>query len=291
MRAANIRLISPNSKQLIYNLFIYLCGMILGALSFLHFSWIDLLDILMVALILYFIFRWIKGSSAFNIFIAIIIVLVVRVLATALGMKMMSALLGTIIDVGAIALIIIFQPELRRFLNNLGRSAGNTLEKRNILLKIFGHEVSGTLSGESMDEIAEACFEMSAQKTGALIVIRHNNRMEDILSTGDIIDAEISRRLIMNIFFKNSPLHDGAMIISDNRITAARCTLPITERQDLPARFGMRHKAAVGISEASDADVVVVSEQTGGISFVRAGKVTPIKSMNALKLTLGGKAE
>jgi len=265
--------------------------MILSALSFLNFSLIDLLDILMVAAIIFFIFRWIRGSSAFNIFIAIIIVLFVRILAVALGMKMMSALLGTIIDVGVIALIVIFQPEVRRFLNNLGRSAGSTLEKRNFFQKMLSRDSSETLSPASIDEIAEACSEMSAQKTGALIVIRHNNLLDDIMSTGDNIDAEISRRLIMNIFFKNSPLHDGAMVISNNRITAARCTLPITDRQDLPARFGMRHKAAVGISEASDSDVIVVSEQTGGISFVHAGKVTPIKSVNVLKLTLGGQVE
>lgn len=265
--------------------------MVLSALSFLNFSWIDLLDILMVAAIIFFIFRWIRGSSAFNIFIAIIIVLFVRIIAVALGMKMMSALLGTIMDVGAIALIIIFQPEVRRFLNSIGRRAGSTLEKRNFFQKILSRDSSETLSPASIDEIAEACAEMSSQKTGALIVIRHNNLLDDIMSTGDNIDAEIGRRLIMNIFFKNSPLHDGAMVISNNRITAARCTLPITDRQDLPARFGMRHKAAVGISEASDADVVVVSEQTGGISFVHAGKVTPIKSVNVLKLTLGGQVE
>lgn len=265
--------------------------MILGALSFLNFSWIDLLDILMVAAVIFFIWRWMRGSSAFNIFIAIIIVLIVRILAVALGMKMMSALLGTIIDVGALALIVIFQPEVRRFLNTIGRSAGNTIGKRNIFQKMLTRDSSNTLSSASIDEIAEACKEMAAQKTGALIVIRHNNLLDDIMSTGDNIDAEISRRLIMNIFFKNSPLHDGAMVISNNRITAARCTLPITERQDLPPRFGMRHKAAVGISEASDADVIVVSEQTGSISFVHAGKVTPVNSINVLKLTLGGQVE
>jgi len=269
----------------------YICGMILGALSFLNFSWIDLLDILMVAAIIYSIFRWIRGSSAFNIFIAVLIVLFVRIIAVALGMKMMSALLGTLIDVGAIALIIIFQPEFRKFLNNLGRSAGSTLGKRSFFQKFLSRDRSGTLSPASIDEIAEACAEMSSQKTGALIVLRHNNLLNDIMSTGDTIDAEISRRLIMNIFFKNSPLHDGAMIISNDRIAAARCTLPITDRRDLPARFGMRHKAAVGISEASDADVIVVSEQTGGISFVHAGKVTPMKSVNTLKLTLGGQVE
>lgn len=265
--------------------------MLTGAFSFLHLSLIDLLDILMVAAVIYFIFRWIRSSSVLNIFIAIIIVLIVRIVAVALGMKMMSALLGTIIDVGAIALIIIFQPEIRRFLNNLGRGAGSTLEKQSIIQKLLSRRNGDVLAARAADEIAEACKEMSEQKTGALIVFRRNNSLEDITATGDILDADISKRLIMNIFFKNSPLHDGAMIIGGNRIVAARCTLPITDRSDLPARYGMRHKAAVGISEQTDADVIVVSEQTGGISFVRAGIVTRIDSVTTLKLKLGGQAE
>ena len=132
---------------------------------------------------------------------------------------------------------------------------------------------------------------MSAQKTGALIVIRRKDLLQSIIDTGDVIDAEISSRLIMNIFFKNSPLHDGAMIIGNNRIIAARCTLPITERTDLPARLGMRHKAAVGISEQCDASVIVVSEQTGRISHVRGGEIKTVASINALKLLLSGKSE
>ena len=265
--------------------------MLTGAFSFLHLSLIDLLDILMVAAVIYFIFRWIRSSSALNIFIAIIIVLIVRIVAVAIGMKMMSALLGTIIDVGAIALIIIFQPEIRRFLNNVGRGAGSTLEKQSFIQKLLSRGNGDVLAARANDEIAEACKEMSEQKTGALIVFRRNNSLEDIIATGDVIDADISKRLIMNIFFKNSPLHDGAMVIGGNRIVAARCTLPITDRSDLPARYGMRHKAAVGISEQSDADVIVVSEETGGISFVRAGVVTRIDSVTTLKLKLGGQAE
>jgi len=258
-------------------------------LGFLHFTWIDLLDILMVAALIYLAFRWIRGSTAINIFIAIIIVLLVQIIASALGMKMISSVLGTIIDVGAIALIIIFQPELRRFLSSLGRRAGEGIEKQPLLQKFLLKRNEDSLETKSIGEIAEACEEMSEQKTGALIIIRKKDTLEDILATGDNIDARISCRLIMNIFFKNSPLHDGAMVIGDNRIVAARCTLPISDRSDLPARFGMRHKAAVGISEQSDADVVVVSEQTGKISFVRAGKVEAIDTINKLKLLLGEK--
>ena len=260
-------------------------------LDFLHFSWIDILDILMVAVIIYLVFRWIRGSTAINIFIAIIFVLVIRVVAEAIGMKMISSLLGTIIDMGAVALVIIFQPEIRRFLGSMGRKAGTTLEKQSFLQKLFLRGQSRGMDTRAVQEIAEACQEMSAQKTGALIVIQHKNSLEDIIATGDTVDAEIGRRLIMNIFFKNSPLHDGAMVISGNRIVAARCTLPITERTDLPARFGMRHKAAIGITEQCDADVVVVSEETGTISFVRGGHITPVDTINTLNLLLGEKTE
>lgn len=260
-------------------------------LDFLHFTWIDILDILAVGAVIYLVFRWIKGSAAVNIFIAIIVVLSVQIVATALGMRMISSILGTIINVGAIALIIIFQPEIRRFLGSIGRSAGEAIRRRNLLGRIFLKQNAGSVDARSVTEIAEACKEMAEQKTGALIIIRKNNLLEDIIATGDTIDATIGQRLIMNIFYKNSPLHDGAMVIGDNRILAARCTLPITNRQDLPARFGMRHKAAVGISEQSDADVVVVSEQTGKISFVRAGEVKTIDSINNLKLLLGEKQD
>ena len=127
---------------------------------------------------------------------------------------------------------------------------------------------------------------MSEDKTGALIVIAHKNPLEEVINTGDRIDSGIHRRLIMNLFFKNSPLHDGAIVISGDRIAAARCTLPITERTNIPANFGMRHKAAIGITEESDAEAIVVSEETGKISFVKNGKVTPIQNINELKLLL-----
>ena len=260
-------------------------------LEFLDFSWIDLLDILMVALIIFLIFRWIRGSTAINIFIAIIIVLLVRVVAEAIGMKMISSLLGTVIDMGAVALVVIFQPEIRRFLSSLGRKAETTLQRPGFLQWLFPSLKTNQVDVKALREITEAVREMAAQKEGALILILHKNSLDDIIATGDMVDAEISRRLIMNIFFKNSPLHDGAMIIADNRIVAARCTLPITERTDLPARYGMRHKAAIGISEQCDADVIVVSEETGGISLVRGGQITPIESINTLNLLLGEKTE
>ncbi|MBQ7623055.1 MAG: diadenylate cyclase CdaA [Bacteroidales bacterium] len=248
----------------------------------LNFHFVDLIDILLVAAVIFAIYRWIRGSSAMNIFISIILLLVVRVVAIALNMRMTSAMLGAILDVGALAIIIIFQPEIRRFLNNMGRTAGNNTLFRKLLRR---RQAEG-LESSAVYEIAQAVSSMSDSKTGALIVIRRKDNLESVTATGDSIDAAISERLIRNIFFKNSPLHDGAMIIGGNRIVAVRCTLPISERLDLPASFGMRHKAATGLSEQCDADVIVVSEETGHVSFFRAGTMTRIESMNALKLKL-----
>lgn len=248
----------------------------------LNFHFVDLIDILLVAAVIFAIYRWIRGSSAMNIFISIILLLVVRVVAIALNMRMTSAMLGAILDVGALAIIIIFQPEIRRFLNNMGQTAGNNTLFRKLLRR---RQAEG-LESSAVYEIAQAVSSMSDSKTGALIVIRRKDNLESVTATGDSIDAAISERLIRNIFFKNSPLHDGAMIIGGNRIVAVRCTLPITERLDLPASFGMRHKAATGLSEQCDADVIVVSEETGHVSFFRAGTMTRIESMNALKLKL-----
>lgn len=265
--------------------------MIMETLGFLHLTLVDILDIAIVAALIYVAIRWIKGSSAINIFMAIIILLVCRIIAVSIGMKMLSTLLGTVLDVGAIALIVIFQPEIRRFLNRIGSSAGKTLGERRFLHWILPSRAISEIDGESVNEIAQACKEMSEQKTGALIILRKRNSLEDVISTGDRLDAKVSNRLIQNIFFKNSPLHDGAMVIDGGRILAARCTLPISAREDLPASYGMRHKAAMGISEQTDADVIVVSEQTGRISFVHESEVTHIESINLLKLKIKGESE
>lgn len=255
-------------------------------LDFIHFTIVDLLDILMVALLIFVVFRFIKGRYAINISLAIIIVLLVQIVASSIGMKMISSVLGTIIDIGAISLIVIFQPELRRFLGSLGHKAGSTLEHSYLLRKIFDIKGTPAVDAAIRTEIAEACRDMSEQKVGALIVIRRRNPIEDIIATGDSIDASISRPLIENIFFKNSPLHDGAMIIGNQRIIAARCTLPISDRSDIPARYGMRHKAAIGLSDQCDAYIIVVSEQTGRISLVKDGKIETINNINNLKLKL-----
>ena len=265
---------------------IYNMVMLLDIFGFLQLSFTDILDILLLGLIIYVAFRWIKGTSAMSIFIAIISLYVVRVLVSAFNMRLMNALMETVLDVGVIALIVIFQPEIRKFLIRVGNRWMKSTKGQKILDRLFKGGKTSNSGGETVNEISEACRHMSEDKTGALIVIAHNAPLEDIISTGDKIDAAIHRRLIMNLFFKNSPLHDGALVIMGGRIAAARCTLPITERINIPAHFGMRHKAAIGITEETDADAIIVSEETGRISFAKQGRVTTIQNINELKLLL-----
>lgn len=259
----------------------------LDFLGFLHLTIVDVLDIVVVAFVIYLVFRWLKGSSAMNILIAIVALFLIRFLSGALGMKLLSALMDAVINVGAIALIVIFQPEIRQFLGRVGRSTGirEKARRRNWLDRLLGRK-DNNLSSPAIKELMQACRNMAESKTGALIVILHKNSLQDVIDSGDRIDAEINSSLIENIFFKNSPLHDGAIVIDGSRIIAARCTLPISKNNDIPAKYGMRHKAAIGISEKSDADVIVVSEQRGVISFVQDGTISQIDNINELKLKL-----
>ena len=258
----------------------------LALLGFLNITLTDILDILMVAAIIFFLFRWLRGSSAMNIFVAVIFLYVLKVVVSALNMTLMSGIMSTVLDVGVIALIVIFQPEIRYFLIKLGSRYGLGGSGWKLINRLFGRK-GDQLGSESADALIDAAKEMSEKKTGALIVIARQDSLQHIIETGDTIDARISKRLLMNLFFKNSPLHDGAMIIGGNRIIAARCTLPITERTDIPASYGMRHKAAIGICEESDADVIVVSEETGHILFVSGQNLQEIHNINELNLLLG----
>lgn len=262
--------------------------MILAIFGFLQLSLADILDILLLALLIYIVFRWIRGTSAMSIFVAIISLYVIRVIVSAFNMRLMTNIMETVLDVGVIAVIVIFQPEIRKFLMRLGSRYMNSRRGKALMDRILGKDrrTSSTSNTEAVNDLAEACRRMSEDKTGALIVLAHKASLEEIISTGDRIDAAIHRRLIMNLFFKNSPLHDGALVIAGERIVAARCTLPITERGNIPANFGMRHKAAIGITEETDADAIVVSEETGNVSFVKGGTVTPIQNINELKLLL-----
>ena len=255
-------------------------------LDFLHIGVTDIIDILLVALLIYYVFRLIKGTSAMNIFAAIIALYVLWIVLRALNMKLTSSILGQVLGVGVVALIVIFQPEIRRFLLHLGTNYFSKEKGQSLFKKLSRREETSTISPEALEEITSACHEMSDVKTGALIVLRHGSDLDDFIETGDTIDAAINKRLIENIFFKNSPLHDGALIISDKRMLAARCTLPISDNPNIPASLGMRHRAAVGITEATDADAVVVSEQTGAIHFVTNGELKLIESITELRLLI-----
>lgn len=241
---------------------------------FIQIRIVDIIDIVLVALLLYGLYRLLKGTAAISIFVGIVAIFLIWQLVNALQMELLSSILGAFVSVGFIALIIIFQPEIRRFLFTIG---AKTRTGENKVFRIFRrrkHRV--TLD---TDAICQACKSMSDIKQGALIVITRQNTLADIVITGVTIDAEISKPLIENIFFKNSPLHDGAMIITDNKIAAARCILPVTNSTDLPGHYGLRHRAAIGVSESNDCIVLVVSEETGTISLVKSGTITTLQPL------------
>jgi diadenylate cyclase len=240
-------------------------------IGFLSVRLLDVIDILLVAFLLYKLYNLLKGGVAMNILIGLVSVYVLWWLCVkVLDMQLMGALLGQFIGVGVIALIIVFQQEVRRFLILLGTNslvANNQFTRRIFNWNFQFQKQSAT----NLAPIVKACSNMSKNRTGAIIVISRNTDLKFYASTGDIMDAEVSKRLIESIFFKNSPMHDGAIIISNNKIKAARCVLPVTDNTELPAHYGMRHRAALGISEQSDAIAIIVSEETGSISVAVDG--------------------
>ena len=236
------------------------------AFNFLDLSFLDGLDIVLVALLLYYIYKLVRGTVAINIFIGIAIVYLIWKLTVALQMELLSDILGKFLGGGFIALIIVFQQEIRKFLLMVGST--NFASKKGIL-KRFNFLKSDIIVTTDVESIVSACIEMSVTKTGALIVIGRNNSLEMIKQTGDAMHAEVNKPLLKSIFYKNSPLHDGAIIIEDNFITATRVILPIEKNISIPARFGLRHRAAIGITMRSDAISLVVSEETGKISYIK----------------------
>lgn len=238
--------------------------------GFISLYWLDVLDIILVAFLIYELYYLIKGTVAINIFIGIIAVYFIWKLVKVFEMDLLSELLGQFISVGMIALIVVFQQEIRQFLLLLGTPNFIQKGKRRFLFWHFDINKQKLLN---IDAIINACKSMANNNTGSLIVIARNNELKQFIETGEIIEAKISRQLIENIFFKNSPLHDGALIISNNILCAARCVLPVSENTIFSAHMSLRHRAAVGITEASDAIAIVVSEQRGTISFASEGKL------------------
>ncbi|MFI3286605.1 MAG: diadenylate cyclase CdaA [Rikenellaceae bacterium] len=231
---------------------------------FVPFSLRDLIDILLVAVIMYWIYRTTKGTNAPYILTGIIAIYMLWVVVKTLNMELLSSILGQIISVGVIALIIVFQPEIRRFLHMIGMRQ----KRLSFIINIFStHDI---ITSANVDPIVSACVDMSESRTGALIVIGQQSDLRLITDGGVAIDAKISPQLLKNIFFKNSPLHDGAVVIEGDRVIAAKCILPVTQ-SEVSQPFGTRHLAAIGISEISDAVVVVVSEETGQIAIAQSG--------------------
>ena len=233
---------------------------------FIKLGFFDILDILLFAFIIYQVYRLVKGTVAVNIVAGILSFYLFWLLVGAVNMELIHSLLDKFISMGVIALLIVFQPEVRRFLLLIG--------SRYNLQHIFKLEKFFTKPGiqqEVSNAIVEACTHFSSTKTGALIVFQQNTELHHYAQTGVTIKAQVTAELIENIFFKNSPLHDGAIIITDNQILAARCILPVSDRQDIPGSMGLRHRAALGLSAVSDAYIVVVSEETGKITFFKEG--------------------
>lgn len=232
---------------------------------------LDVVDILLVAFLLYQMYRIIKGTVAFSIFIGFFLVYVCWLVVKAMNMELMGTLMGQFIGVGVLALIVVFHPEIRRFLMLLGTNY--QLNRSFGLEKLFTSEKLQSTNNQQIKEIVRACENLARSKTGALIVIPNRSELKEIVRSGEKINARISSALLETIFFKNTPLHDGAVVVTGNRIAAARCILPLTERHDIEHNLGLRHRAAIGVSEISDALAIVVSEEKGAISLALNGEL------------------
>ncbi len=243
----------------------------------------DALDIIIVALLLFYLYRIMKESGTINIFFGVLAFIIVWVVASEIfEMRLIGTILDKVMSIGLIILVILFQDQIKRFLVELGNHKRWHF-LRNILRHHRGHKDHSADARRWVMPIVYACMSMSKSKTGALIVIEQSIPLENYEKTGDVIDAAINSRLIENIFFKNSPLHDGALIIAHDRIKAAGCILPVSHDTNIPRSMGLRHRSALGISQATDAAAVVVSEETGGISFAYKGKITSRMSSTDLE--------
>lgn len=237
---------------------------------------LDILDIVLVAFLLYYVYKLVKGTAAINIFIGIVMIYLVWKLTQFLAMEMLSSVLGEFIGVGMFALIVVFQQEIRKFLLMIGST--NFGRRRTFLRQLKFIRDTPEDSITNISAIITACKEMGNTHTGALIIIKRNTSLDFVKTSGDTMDIQVNTPIIESIFYKNSPLHDGAMIIEDNRIVATRAILPVTNDTNIPLRFGLRHRAAVGISEKTDAIALVVSEETGRLSYIKNGEFVIYKT-------------
>ncbi|MBP5322923.1 MAG: diadenylate cyclase CdaA [Bacteroidaceae bacterium] len=244
-------------------------------------SILNIIDIFLVSLLLFYLYKMMKESGSLNLFVGILIfVLVWLVVAHVIKMPLLGSILDALANVGVLALIIIFQEEIRHFFRELGSQ-----KRFRKIANLFSKDKAQT-RGQEYLPIVRACQNMSEGKVGALIVVERTQHLGEYIQTGERIDANINRMLVENIFFKNSPLHDGAMIVSHDKIVVAGCVLPISHREDIPKRLGLRHRAALGLSEVSDAIIIIVSEETGGISIAQDGEFQLDVTAETLESTL-----
>ncbi|OMP30486.1 diadenylate cyclase CdaA [Mangrovimonas sp. DI 80] len=243
-------------------------------LKFWDFSIVDFIDVFLVAILLYYVYKLVKGTVAINIFIGIMIIYSVWKITDLLNMKMLHNIFDGFMKVGIIALIVVFQPEIRKFLLMVGST--NLGGKRKIFskMKFLKNEVE---TNTDISAIVNACTKMGTTQTGALIVLERNNNLDFLTGTGDAMSIGVTQPIIESIFFKNSPLHDGAIIIENNVVKATRVILPVNNEKNIPQRFGLRHRAAIGITEKTDALALVVSEETGQISYIKNGEFVMFK--------------
>ena len=250
-------------------------------LNFLLPDFVDVIDIILVVILLYYVYKLVKGTAAINILIGIIIIYLIWKLTDILEMNILSNLLGQFISVGVFALIVVFQQEIRKFLLMLG---SNNLTNNKLYFKYINiFKPSREINEMNIDEFLKSCQKLVKSKTGALFIIERNNSLDFIKNTGDSLYLEISSPIIESIFFKNSPLHDGAVIIDGNFITAARVILPVSENKNINSRLGLRHRAAFGITEKTDAIAIVISEENGKITFIKNGEIFAYKDSENLK--------
>lgn len=257
--------------------------MILGfTIGFLEINFVDILDVLLVTVLLYQVYKLMRGSMAIKVFLGFLFLYLIFLVVKAVNMELLSNILGQFMGVGVLAVIILFQQEIRKFLLLLGKTTifneGNFLRSFKSLWSSNGTETKAEIT-----PIVEAAKTLGGSNTGALMVISKNSELKFYAESGDRMESLLSKRLLISIFNKYSPLHDGAVIIFNNRILAARCILPVSERDDLPAQYGLRHRAAIGMSEATDVLIVVVSEETGQISVVRNGVMSQNLSAKELR--------
>lgn len=252
----------------------------MNTFDFLDLSFVDVFDIILVALLLFYLYKLVRGTVAINIFIGIVIIYIIWKLTAILKMDMLSSILGNFISVGFFALIVVFQQEIRKFLLLIG-STNFTNRKTVVRYFNFLKEKQNT-TAIPLDLLVADCKQMAKTKTGALIVIEQNNNLDFLILAENEVHLELAPQMLETLFFKNGPMHDGAIILRNNTIIATRVILPVSQTEKLPKKYGLRHRAGLGISEKTDAFVVVISEQRGSITYIKNGQIMEMSSAESL---------